>query len=294
MENQTPQEAPNAQPSPASIEPQSESPDQAGGSAAAAESQPPKPTNEDDPKFAARFAALSKREAALRKHEQSLKELQTKIQSWEQEQKLLQENPLEFLTKRGFTFDQLTQMALNDGKKPAEVKIQELEQRLEREKREREEAEMRRQEEARAKTRAGYIENATNFIKSKSQDYEFLSAQDDPGELIFEIVQQHYLRTAEKDSDGNLLKPGRILSMEDAAKAAEEWLEKEFEKFTKLNKVKSKFQQATAPSAPQQTAPNPAPTLTNAHASQVPSPDKRRPLTLDESRREAAKLLKWV
>lgn len=290
---QTPATATPAAEQPVTAPPAAPQPEQP----AAPQEQPTTPETQEDPKFAARFAALSKREASVRKQEQAVKELQAKFQSWEAEQKLFQENPLEFLNKKGISFDKLTQLALNDGKKPPEMQIKELEERIEREKREREELEIKKAEENRNRTRSNYIQNADTFVKAKAQDYEFLSAQDAPGELILEVVEQHYQRTTQMDEDGNVIKPGRILSLEEAVKLTEEGLEKEFEsRFGKLNKVKSKFlpKEPAAPLAAEGKPVTKTPTLTNSQQTAVATPTSTPVKSIEESKREAAKLLKWV
>lgn len=274
--------------------------------AAPVEAAPPAPAPEqpveavepqEDPKFASRFAALTKREASIRAMEKAVKEQQAKVRQWEEEMRLLNENPLEFLTKKGHSFDKLTQMALNDGKKPPELMVKELEERLEREKREREEYEVQKLRENQERTRTNYIQNATTFVEAKAQDYEFLSAQDSPGELILEVVEQHYQRTTQFDEDGNVVKAGRILSLEDAVKLTEEGLEKEFEsRFGKLSKVKSKFlPKEAAPPAPEAPKPQNKPgTLTTALQTAVATPTNQPVMDVEQSKREAAKLLKWV
>lgn len=245
----------------------------------------------EDPKMASKFAALAKREQKVRMQETALKEKLAKISEYEMNDKLFNENPLEWLSKKGVTFDKLTQLALNDGKKPPEMQIKELEERLDRERREREERETEAAKKRVEAQRQEFFEGVTGFLKENPDRFELCLAEGDGvPELIFEVMNVHKEKT------------GRILPLEQAAEAVEKHFESLLdEKFVKLNKLKSKFVKEEKPAATTGTQPVTAtvekkesPTLTNTQASTVPTPSTQKALTIDESKREAAKLLKWV
>lgn len=243
----------------------------------------------EDPKMASKFAALAKREQKIRMQETALKEKLARISEYEANEKLLNESPLEYLAKRGLTFDKLTQLALNDGKKPAEMQIKELEERLERERKEREEKETENAKKKVEAQRAEFFEGVKDFLKANPEKYELCLAEDEGvPELIFEVMNTHKERT------------GRILPIEQAADVVEKHFESLLdEKFVKLNKLKSKFikEEKPADPAPAMAAAiekKDSPTLTNTQAATVPTPSTSKALTLEESKKEAAKLLKWV
>jgi hypothetical protein len=241
----------------------------------------------EDPKMASKFAALAKREQRIRMQETSLKEKLSKISEYEMSDKLFNESPLEWLAKRGVTFDKLTQLALNDGKKPAEMQIRELEERLEREKKEREDRETESVKKRVEAQREEFFEGVKNFLKSNPEKYELsLTEEEGVPELIFEVMNIHKERT------------GRVLPLDQAADVVEKHFEGLLDqKFIKLNKIKSRFAQEKPadPVAPAATMDKKeSPTLTNTQAASVATPSTNKILTLDDSKKEAAKLLKWV
>jgi hypothetical protein len=262
-----------------------------------AEEKSPSPA--EDQKFAARFAYLAKRENALRAKEQAIKEKESKYSAYEAEQKLMDENFLEWASKKGYSFDKLTQMALHDGKKPPELQIKELREELERDKKAREEEGTKKHRETLENNRKTFVDNASRLVEQKKDQFEFLSANESPGELVLEVVQAYYQQTCEYDEDGRVSKPGRILSVEDAASMTEQGLEKEFEeKIWKLDKVQKRVPKE-APKAPEAEAKaeaqgKPSHTLTNSQAATVPTPHTPKILDVEQSKREAAKILKWV
>lgn len=261
-------------------------PEQVIAPAAPVEAAPPpvEPVKEaqDDPKFASKFAALSRREQAVRLQEAEAKKQREEYRAYQDEQKLLNENPLEWLSKKGITFDKLTQLALNDGKKPAEMQIQELKESLERERREKEEAEKTNAQKAYENQKQSFITEIDEFLNQNKDTYELTFVAADASTMIYDVIEQHYLKNK------------RVLPVKDAVEMVEKYFETEVdEKYMKLNKIKSKL-------APKEPAPAPAPegrqspTLTNSQASSVPTPATNPVKSIDESKREAAKLLKWV
>lgn len=240
------------------------------------------PAPQDDPKFAAKFAALSRREQSIRAKEQAVKEQEAEYRAYKDEQKLLLENPLEYLQKKGLTFDKLTQLALNDGKKPPEMRVQELEERLEREKLERAEADKVAASKAYEAQKQSFVSEISDFLTQNKEVYELVSVLEEPAELIYNVIEQHY----EKNK--------RVLPVKDAVEMVEKHFEKEVdEKYMGLNKIKSRLQ----PKQPEPAAPPArvnAPTLTNTQASTIPTPSTNPVRSLEESKREAARLLKWT
>lgn len=236
----------------------------------------------EDPKFASKFAALSRKEQSLRLKEQTLKHQEADYKAYKEEQKLLNDNPLEYLNKKGLTFDKLTQLALNDGKKPAEMQVQELREQLEREKLEREESEKTAAQKSYEVQKVSFVNEIKDFIESNKESYELVSVADEPSELIYNVIEQHYLNTK------------RVLPVKEAVEMVEKHFESELEsKYSKLNKFKSKFG-AKEPVEVKTETVKQSPTLTNSQAAAVATPHTQKVMSVDESKREAAKLLKWV
>jgi hypothetical protein len=238
----------------------------------------------EDPKFASRFAALTRKEQAIRQREQQFKEREAKYASFEATEKLIKDDPLAYMEKHGITFEQLTQIALNGGKKPAELRVQDLEDRLEREKKEREENETTSRQKAYETQRTNFLAEIGDELESDPEVYELVRMNPESKELIYNVIERHYENTK------------RLLSVKDAAQMVERHFEQEAESVVaKSKKLTSKFgakapDPVPAPGAPRaQNA-----TLTNSQGSSVPTPSTSPIRTVDESKREAAKLLKWT
>jgi hypothetical protein len=242
----------------------------------------------EDPKFAARFAALTRKEQAIRAQEAEVKEWKNKYRAYEEEERLAKDNPLKWLEKRGLSYDKLTQLALNDGAKPAEMQVQELREQLEREKQEREERETERaKKDVEYKTQE-FLSGVDEFLTANSDTYELLRNHEDGPGLVLEVMNVHKQ------------KHGRVLSVTEAAEFIEKHFEGELEtKYGKIKKIRNKFGTPPADPAPPVVPAAPAlrtqsPTLTNNQAASVATPSTQKVLSLEESKREAAKILKWV
>lgn len=267
------------------------------------EDQSPEAKKEDE--FSSKFAALSRREKSLREKESAidakLAELEQKIASLQAPEPIApkepEQLPLEYRLKRdplgtlkelGLSYDELTNLALNDGKLSPEAQLELMRQDMDKKysgelqqlKEELKAKEERLEEEKFNETVNNFKGELTNFVNDNDK-YELIRAND-AVEVIYDVIEQHYSDT------------GRILSKEEAADQVEEYFEQEVEKLLKLNKLKNKF---GAPQvAPQVESPEPrqiqrAPTLSNAHSAAASKPS--RPLTRDQSVATAASLLKW-
>lgn len=241
------------------------------------------PSPKDDPKFAAKFAALSKREKAIMQKEQAFKEQQARFSKYEADMKTFEEDPIKWLESKGLTFDKLTQRALNDGKKPPEERIKELEDRITQKEKEREENEKKSAQERYEAQKSAFVTEIGTFLEKNADTYELTTVADEPAELIYSVIEAHYKKT------------NRILPIQEAAELVEKHFESELEsKYLSKKKVQSKF----VPKAPEPTAPStpkaPSQTLTNTQAANVPTPSTNKALSIEESKRAAAQLLKWT
>ena len=102
---------------------------------------------EEDKKFAARFAALSRKEKALREREAQVNERMQQLEAqiakmqeskepepepempWDQ---MLEEDPLNALKKKGLSYEELTRIVMNDGKLTPEMQLRLIEQKMDR------------------------------------------------------------------------------------------------------------------------------------------------------------------
>lgn len=261
------------------------------------EAQEPK----QDDEFAAKFAALSRKEKAVREQEAAI---EARLAEIEARQKAMDEQygkyqdldtriknrPMDVLSENGVDFETLAKMVLeNDGKPTPEMEIERLRQdmetkymkELENLRNELSEKEQKAEEQKYNEVIENYKYELNEFIDTNSENYELIKLND-ASDLVYEVIEEHYNET------------GRILSNNDACEHVENYLLDEAKKHLNVNKIKSLLgNQETAapkPSAPQQTAVN---TLSNTESASVPSSSSRF-LSEDESKREAAKLIKWV
>lgn len=247
--------------------------------------------------FAPKFAALTRldkevkgKAAALAAERKAIEAEKAELAKWREERSKadtdykakLKENPLTFLQDHEVPFEDLVEMQLNDGKQTPEKlimkmkaemdskyskEIEELKSQL---KKEREDEENQKLEQA----KEGFKTQISKLITDNTDTYELVHLNQAQG-LVYDVIETHYQET------------GRILKIEDAAKAVEEHLEEE----VRRQLESKKFKQASPPSAaktPTQTAP----TLSNTMSSEVPVKGERK-LSSEESLKEAAKLIRW-
>lgn len=265
-------------------------------------SQEESPSSESD-EFSSKFAALSRKEKAIREKESQLNaklaEIEEKLAKLEptQEQKpsepelpleyRLKKDPLGTLAELGLSFDNLTNLALNDGKLTPEMQMellrQEIDQKYSKEldqlKNELLERDKRIEEEKYNEAINGFKTELASFING-NESYELIRANN-AVDVVYDVIEQHFHETK------------NIMSKEEAANLVEKYFEDEVEKHLKLSKVKSKLEASTAPQkAPNEPKSAPqAPTLSNAHSATASKPSRQ--LTRDESVAAAASLLKW-
>lgn len=266
---------------------------------------------EEDRRFAAKFAALTKREKALKEKERTLnlrmKEIEDKMSAQSQVAPAAKEEPLELRIKRdpfktleqlGVNYETLTRIALNDGKLTPELQMQLMKEEIEGKYRGeldeiknqlkgREEQEKTDKE---AKLISDFKGDIGTNIQEGAEKYELLQVEGQDGiDLVYEIIDAHYKET------------GDILEMHVALDAAEEGLLEEARKRIELSKIKKLL---GASQKPPETNAGPASVAQAANATKKETmtlsnqkaqvqPTKSRFLSDEESKKQAAKLIRW-
>jgi hypothetical protein len=246
-------------------------------------------------RFASKFAALSRKEKALRDRESEyeskfeemerrLADYETKSQEpevdWEQ---LLRRDPLKALEEAGLGYDKLTELALNDGKLTPDMQLAAMREEIENDYRRKfEELEGRLSEKEQAEQEAYYDsvqENFQNeissFVEQNQDKYELIEASD-ANALVFDVIEEHYNET------------GRVLDIGEAADAVESYLEEEAGKLMKLKKISSRLG-----IDPRELEELEQVTLSNDHSAQVQYDGASRLLSEEESKARAARMLQW-
>ena len=258
-------------------------------------------TKQEDPAFAKRFAALTRREREIQRkaqeaaeRERSLAEREAKYSAWEQARERAKDDPLGYLKESGLTYKQITDKILEDedlspeqkAERIAQAKIDEYaKQQEERAQKEREEREKADKEVKEAKLIADYKSRIGAVISEGGDDYELINFEGDNGsELVFEVASQHFDET------------GEIMDPKAAADHVEKYLEKRYKEV--LNTKKLSQLRDLAPDETQQGDNEPtgeAPrTLTNRAtlSSSSSSDTSSRYLSDEESKAAAAEMLR--
>lgn len=271
-------------------------------------------TPEADPQ-AAKFAALSRREKALKAQERSLAQ---RAKEFEEKLKLASEskvddakyidvdafkkNPYEYMKKHGLTLEQVAEIALNDGKITPESLVKQAETKLEKQIRELQEKlevkEAKEIEQRYEQVLQGFKADMTKFVND-TEDYEMIRATDSV-QTVYDVIEtnfnnkiaefaEEYGREATEEERREF-----ILDNKTACDMVEAWLldqeKAKIEKLRSLKKTKGLFEPLATKVEPK--VKDATTTLTNTLSAQVPSKDSKK-LTAEESLKEAAKLIKW-
>jgi hypothetical protein len=215
---------------------------------AATQDTPASSTQKPDD-MSAKFASLAKKERFARMQLGQVKKLQANLaererqiaereRTWDQEFKT---SPLDAIKKRGYSYEDLTKAALNDGKPDASTEVRAVredieklrQEQLDRDKKAKEDAQSNQQRTEQA-TIEQFKENISAKIEEKKDTYELVNLWN-AAPLVFDTIEEHYNRTLKEG------KP-KILSIEEACQLTEEYLENEaFEKLSASKKFQSRF-----------------------------------------------------
>jgi len=271
------------------------------------QAEPPKPPQDD--KFAAKFAALSRQEKQIRQKAMDLqqreaafaareKQLQEQLTAKEAElgqfkgfKEKIKTNPLQTLAEEGYDFEALTAMQLNEQNPTPEMLIQRMQRQmdekygkqLEELKAQLAEKEQKTQQDLVEQAKSSYKQNIELTVSSNPEKYELIAntaygESENSVDLVYEVVEEFY--NANK----------RVLDVAEAADMVEKHLEDEERK--RREKLK-KFKQTSPPPVAQKAGQKQtAPTLSNSLAQESPK-NGPKPMSREESLREAAKLIRW-
>jgi len=269
---------------------------------------PEAPKQED--KFAAKFAALSRQEKTIKQKQAELarkeaeiaakeKEWQTKLSEREQELGAVKgkydkfkSNPLAAAAEEGYDFEALTRMQLNEQNPTPEMLIARVQKemdakyskQLEELKAQLAEKETKTKQEQIEQAQANYKKSIALAVEQNAEKYELIANTPYNGtensiDLVYEVVEEFYNKNQ------------RVLDVQEAADMVEKHLENvELQRREKLKKLK----QASVPAAQaiKPAAKQTAPTLSNSLAQESPK-NGPKPMSREESLKEAAKLIRW-
>jgi hypothetical protein len=174
----------------------------------------------------AKKRAVQEKEAELAKREARLKELEDRDNLWDKD-------PLEYLKAKGkdpnAEYNRMTERLISGG----ELTPQQLKQELEDFKKSVVDKEVAAQEAAQARSKEQETKAISDFkealkanVTQYKDKYKMTALLDTDASLIFETIETYYQETSEKDEDGNTIKPGKVLSKDEATDLVEKYLVK--------------------------------------------------------------------
>lgn len=206
---------------------------------------PPAPTKDaTEEQNAARFAAIAKRERQIRQQQQQFKQMQQQFakqqaefqrnrDEWETEFK---NSPLEAIKKRGRSYEDLTNAALNDGKFKPETEIKDLRSEIQKwrdeqkQKEEQQKLSAQKQYEAQIKeAEDGFKYTLKGHISGNPEKYELSNRYDPDGDMAYRVVEESWNRQEAAYRRGTGPAP-KILSKEEACDLVEQYYEAEIDK----------------------------------------------------------------
>ncbi len=262
------------------------------------------PAVSDDPRLASRFAALARKDKALREERKRIEADRAQLARWRDAERLAKEDPLKLLEDLGLSYSDLTQRQLQRleqehlGDDPA-VRLKRIEQQIQDYE---EQARQHRERQAQAQVDrqiAQFQRQIEQRIESDPDRFELVIAQG-AQEEVFRLIEAHFVDTRE------------VMPIDEAAQLIEDQLLEEARlllKAKKLAKRESKdartrdseqevgaadeterSEQDRAYARPQVESQ----TLTNAGTSAAASGIPKAHLDIEDSKRRAAALLKWT
>ena len=202
---------------------------------------PPEP---ERPDFSRQFAALARKERAIRQKEQEMANFAKQREQYEGTstrladlQRLAKENPAKLLGELGINYDELTQQVINEGNPTEEQQLRLENEKLQARLGKLEEVyDKQRQQAEQAQVKAAHtqlVDNIKNFVDDSST-FEMVQHHDAYG-LVAQVMQEHYNTTKE------------VLEYGDAAKLVEDHFMAEAERYLGSSKLQARFRELDKP-----------------------------------------------
>jgi hypothetical protein len=186
------------------------------------------------PDLAYRMARVAKKESAILEQKKALDADLALANEYKTNKETAKQNPIKFLQSLGLTFEDIARFQLEGGEAAPEDPISSLKSQIEEMKKSQmDKEEMAKQQEIereRANHEAQvstYKKTINDFVEANKDDFEFLAANPDHVDTVYEIIETHYNNTQ------------KILDFKEAAQLVEDELESEFKtKYASLKKIK--------------------------------------------------------
>jgi hypothetical protein len=264
---------------------------------------PSEPAGRDD-SFAAKFAAIQRREREIVQREKAAKERDPEWESYQKLKTRAKHNPEEWLKHAGLTYDEVTEFYLNGGSPKVPMEVLEMQEKMSKWEKEREEERLQSQEKQKHAAVEAFKSKIEAACLRLGDEVELVNKLPNGIDRVYAKMDEHFTKTQEATGKGEQL------DIAEAARMLEAELEADLAKYKDIGKLKRLFgARAEEPGQPrsEQEArslaeqiisnagetpkPKPATTLTN-QMSQVPGTD--RPLNDEERRQKAASILRFM
>lgn len=205
-----------------------------------------------DNDFSQRLAILAKKEKGLLEKQKSwtqrqkeIEEKEKKLAEWEGMEKLVQENPYEFLKKKGISYENLQEKMLasltDEEMDPIQKQLKELKTQLASKDEEYKKLLDDKLAEQDAKKKETEIEEQSKYynaelkkhIASSGEKYDLIQTFEAADE-VFNVIKQVYLKTSERGAP-------KLMTFDEACDLYEKKLEETVQGMSKSNKVKKIF-----------------------------------------------------
>ncbi len=247
--------------------------------------------------FSSKFAALARKEKAILEQKKAIDNELHELKEWKIAKEEAKKNPNKFLQAHGLDFETVARFNLEGGEERVPSDLETLKEKLEKIERETEAQRVAREEHEKQVLEKSYNEQISNFKKqieshviSDANKYEFINANPDHLNDVFELIEIHFQNTQ------------KILDIGEACQLVEDHIENEFKsKYAKINKLKGLLVSGETPRKeeyiPRQqqdirNPPRPV-SLTNNMTPQANYAKDLGQMSFEERRRHAASLLKF-
>lgn len=263
-----------------------------GGASPAAAPVPEEVTTEAKPTentkdVSREFAALTRKQKEIYLKEKALKEQEARYRELDAIEALKDQDPLEYLTKKGLKFDDIVQKVLKNGEEPTpEDKISALEKRIEQLVKAQEDKERAKEEELKKSKQDADEKAIANFKQKIENDlsgndkYKFINhegAFDD----VFDVIELKWQQDKTKP----------LMSVEEAAELVEAHFKQKYTKAMALMGLETKAATEQKFSNALETEGMPAPTLTS-NITPSSTQSKKDYMTFEDRVEEAKRLMR--
>jgi len=213
---------------------------QAGAPAAdatpAAPTLPVEPAKPQDDEFVRRFAALTRQQKQLLEREKALKAREDEYKRYKDLEELKSKDPWAFAKQTNLDLDAVISGASRDGQPPSvEDQIKALNDKISSYEKLDQERQLKAEQERQQMAVDTFRKKINSVIEADLEKYEMLNLEDNKGDLVFDVINEHFEKTMSEYGQGD------VLDIDKAAEMVENYLVNRALKYTQAKKLQSKL-----------------------------------------------------